>query len=372
MFLHFVIDSFYSLSVAKLLRKMHPDNRHIFVMMQRSGSSDQYSILQELQEEALTISPSDQTLYDRVDNTWLTQFDRIFIHGLFHSGLVALLLQKVSVETFQKIYFIPYDGEVQLAIRTLQSGNVNAPNVLALQKLINWIIPPGYQETRSEFFNSYDTSHCRFIELDPILVQPLQPLDMNEVESFVRHRVSARERSVTNIMIGHSCARNDNHIKVLNLLSPLAEESVRIILPMAYHVDEGYRQQVFEFGKSIFGHKLDLWKDYTSPDLYKEKLKQIDVAIFDLQELSGMGVITYLLMLGCKIYSSRSHFKKIQSILGFDCTLFLVDDLDLDIGSVFQSLNSEKSMDNYHGVIESRCSLESLFVNWNKLLAANV
>ncbi|NJN74759.1 MAG: hypothetical protein HC799_19215 [Limnothrix sp. RL_2_0] len=213
-------------------------------MMQHSGSSQQYSILEELRLEALAISPSDQNLYNRVSDAWLSQFDKIFIHGLFHSGLTHILLSKISEKTLQKIYFIPYDGDVQLAVRFLSEGNKNAPNIIALQRLINWVIPPGYQKVRSDFFASYDTSNCNFIELEPILLQPLQPIDIDEVEEFVKQRIySDRTLKTTNIMVGHSCSSNDNHIETLKLLAPLAGENIRVILPMSYHVDLDYRQK---------------------------------------------------------------------------------------------------------------------------------
>jgi len=369
MFLHFVIDSFYSLSISQLLKKLHPDNRHVFIMMQHSGSSQQYSILEELRLEALAISPSDQNLYNRVSDTWLSQFDKIFIHGLYHSGLIHLVLSKISEKTLQKIYFIPYDGDVQLAVRFLREGNKNAPNVMALQKLINWVIPPGYQKVRSDFFASYDTGNCNFIELEPILLQPLQPIDIDEVEEFVKQRISLdRTLKTTNIMVGHSCSSNDNHIEALELLAPLAGENVRVILPMSYHVDLGYRQKVVNIGQSLFGKKLDVWTEYVSPSEYRKQLMEIDVAILNLYDLSGLGVITYLLMIGSKVYSRSEHLAGIQSFVDNSCHMFYLDDLRKDPKLALICMNQEHLYENFKAVSRSRYSTRKVLDNWRKLL----
>jgi hypothetical protein len=368
MFLHFVLDSVYSLSIAELLKKIHPDNKHMFIMMQHSGSSQQYSTLKDLQRVALAISPSDQLLYERVSDAWLAQFEKVFIHGLFHTGLTQLLLNKVSAETFQKIYFIPYDSEVLLAIRLIKKGYCSAANVVALQKLVNWVIHPDYRKIRSDFFESYDASACRFIEMDPLMVQPLQPFNMDDIEDFVRQRCSKLSGTV-NVMIGHSCSRSNNHIETLKSLAFLSEENIRVILPMSYHVELNYRQEVCDLGKSIFGNKLIVWTDYMQPRQYREHLKLIDVGIFNLTESSGFGVISYLAMIGVKLYFNHEQLESgsISTLTQQGCRVFDFLDLDVNPSGILEPLLDDERINNFNLLSGLHFSTAKLIKNWTVL-----
>lgn len=344
-------------------------------MMQRSGSSDQYSILKDLQREVLAISPSDEVLYNRVSDSWLDQFDKIFIHGLFHAGLVYLLLNKVSEETFQKIYYISYDSEIQLAARCFSLGNVDAPNVLVLQRFIHWLVPPHYREVRKDFFDRCRTEHFNFMDnLHPIVPQPLQPADMERAELLIREKLSANQKDVLNVMVGHSCARNDNHHDVLKMISSLVFCNVRVVLPMSYHVDISYRESVRNLGVRIFGEKLQVWEKYEDPYVYQSKLALIDVAIFDQAELSGFGVITYLLLSGCKVFISSVHMKSSDiatlvrmGVKVYDASLLINDPLQ-----ALEPLSLCEAMHNFKVLSETYYDREKIIGNWEALASVGM
>ncbi|NJN74758.1 MAG: hypothetical protein HC799_19210, partial [Limnothrix sp. RL_2_0] len=65
-------------------------------------------------------------------------------------------------------------------------------------------------------------------------------------------------------------------------------------------------------GQSFFEDKLDIWTEYLSPSEYQKKLMEVDIAVLNLRELSGLGITTYLLMLGSKVYSRLEQLADIQ------------------------------------------------------------
>ncbi|KPQ39970.1 MAG: 4-alpha-L-fucosyltransferase (Fuc4NAc transferase) [Phormidium sp. OSCR] len=370
MFLHIVIDSYYSLETAKILKEIKNSSSHIFIMMRGSGSSNQYSILEELKEEVLAISPDHPQFYARFTDEWLRRFDKIFIHGMYHSSLIHALLNKTDPSTFDRIYFIPYDGDVQLAIKYIENGSSDHPQVVALQKIKNWVVPPKYREIRSKFFKNFQSEWCNFYELHPIVAQPLQPQNTRELEIFVKQKFS---QTVTpfRIMIGHSCSTNNNHISTLKQIAPLAQYDVQLVLPMAYHVDSAYRRKVYELGKSIFGDKVCLWDEYLSPKEYAQKLRDIDAAVFNLTQTSGFGVISYLIMCGSRVYLNRENLQSsdFRTLIHKGCNILEYEDLKKSPFSLLAPISELSALTNFDTVSNCTYSKKELTLNWQKLLS---
>jgi hypothetical protein len=369
MFLHIVIDSYYSLETAKILKEIKNSSSHIFIMMRGSGSSNQHSILEELKEEVLAISPEHSQFYARFTDEWLRRFDKIFIHGMYHSSLIHALLNKTKPSTFERIYFLPYGGDIQLAMQSLQSSPQVNLSFLAMQKIKNWILPPGYRSRQSFFFESYPSEQCNFFEVYPIIPQPLQPDCIAEVKNTVQSKLLYKS-SPLKILIGHSCSPSDNHILVLRKLAPLAKSDIQVCLPMAYHLDLEYRKEVYELARSIFGKKVSLWTEYLEPKQYAKKLKSIDIAVFNLKKDSGFGVMSYLLMCGTKLYASQRQLQSgdLRLLVDQGCTIFEYESLVDFPFSLLTPIDQEAALNNFKVISNSTYSRKMLKDNWKKLI----
>lgn len=102
------------------------------------------------------------------------------------------------------------------------------------------------------------------------------------------------------IMVNHSGDPTLNHIDALERLSKIPFNG-KIVLPMAYG-DGSYIKEVKEYAVSRWNNQVSVWDSYTEPAEYAQKLRQIDIAVFNSKIQQGMGNIIMLLWYGARLF----------------------------------------------------------------------
>lgn len=127
------------------------------------------------------------------------------------------------------------------------------------------------------------------------------------------------------IQIAHNSFSFNHHVKLLNFLSRFKEENIDIKMPMSYGVfgingafgGKDYIDCVGNYGKEVFGDKLDVMTVNIPFEEYVQYLWTVDIAVFDFNRPCGLGNIRILLYMGKKIFlPAENEFYKFLTSKG--------------------------------------------------------
>lgn len=145
---------------------------------------------------------------------------------------------------------------------------------------------------RSDYLNVVNYSGAGFTHL-PFTYQSI----LIDLPSLVKRKTVQSLR----IMVNHSGDLTLNHFDALNRLSKL-DCSFNVVLPLAYG-DKKYIADVKNQSIRMFGlDRVEVWEDYMPLTEYAERLKTVDVAVFNCSVQQGVGNIVPLLGSGTKIF----------------------------------------------------------------------
>ena len=109
-----------------------------------------------------------------------------------------------------------------------------------------------------------------------------------------------------NILVGHSAHPADNHIAILEKLTPcLQEGKAKCFLVLSYGED-AYRDRVVSYVEEHQLPNVEIIRDFMERDDYIRFLNRMDAAVFDSKGSYALGNITILLRLGKKIYLNEN------------------------------------------------------------------
>lgn len=102
-----------------------------------------------------------------------------------------------------------------------------------------------------------------------------------------------------NVVIGNSANYSNNHLEVMDAITP--NESLVLWVPLSYGNQDyaGYLQRI---GERKFGANFRVLSDYLPAEQYFEFLKKMDAGLFGNYRPMGMGNITILLTLGKALF----------------------------------------------------------------------
>lgn len=120
----------------------------------------------------------------------------------------------------------------------------------------------------------------------------------------VSEHIKEKSEEKSNILLGHSGDVAGNQQYALELLGKYKDENIRIYTPLAYG-DATYIQNVIKQGEKIFGSKFCPMTNFMDTSSYYEFLKNIDVAVFPMTRKMAGTTITYLNLLGKKMFINK-------------------------------------------------------------------
>ncbi len=112
--------------------------------------------------------------------------------------------------------------------------------------------------------------------------------------------------NTTNILLGNSSTKTNQHIDAINMLSKYKNENLAIYTPLSYG-DEIYGKEVADYGISIFGKKFIPIFDFIPTKKYNILMKSIDIGIMNHNRQQAGGNIFSLLYLNKKVFINKSN-----------------------------------------------------------------
>lgn len=146
------------------------------------------------------------------------------------------------------------------------------------------------------------------------------------------------------ILVGNSATKTNRHIEALSLLEKYSNEDINIICPLSYG-DKEYAKQVLEYGRKIFGTKFISLDKFIPKDEYIEMLARVEVAVFNNDRQQGMGNISKLLSMGCKLYL-REDTSMWKAYLRRSYSLYSINNINEEDFSTFISFPVAKAKKN--------------------------
>lgn len=116
------------------------------------------------------------------------------------------------------------------------------------------------------------------------------------------------------IMIGHSAHAYLQHKKIMKALYKFRDENILISLILSYGNME-YAKTVEDYALKMFPGKVEIIKNYMSPEEYFRYLKTVDIGIFDYTQQAALGNIWMLLYLEKKLYLNEKGILKLATRL---------------------------------------------------------
>ncbi len=117
-----------------------------------------------------------------------------------------------------------------------------------------------------------------------------------------------------NILLGHFASELNNLEFGLEILYKFRNENIKIYCTLSYGVDN-YREKIIRKGKEMFGDKFIPIIKYMPLKEYHAFLDTMDIVVYPMIRLAGVTTITYLSLIGKKIYMKKEMALK---LLDFD------------------------------------------------------
>ncbi|MEJ8816952.1 TDP-N-acetylfucosamine:lipid II N-acetylfucosaminyltransferase [Lacibacter sp. H407] len=261
----------------------------------------------------------------------INRSQRIILHGLWHEGVIRLLLLQPWL--IKKCYWMMWGGDFYY----YDSETVSKKRLI--KKLQHFV---GFVRGDYEFVREKYGAAGEFHESILYTVAFF--------EELVRKRTAGKEESIK-ILVGNSADPSNNHLQIFEILLPFKDAGIEVIVPLSYG-NESYRNDVVEKGAELFGDHFKPLLDFIPLDQYKKMLTEIQIGIFNHGRQQGLGNIITLLSYGKKVFLRKDvttwgAFKDLGVTL-YDIKEFTLTDIDPETRKEnIQSMKQYFTPENY-------------------------
>lgn len=284
--LHIMINTIFIEPFIMFINKNFNAKEHFFVIF---GGSD-YNVKLDNNINNLYIIKGEEKI--TVLQYYLYKADKIIIHGLFNERLIQILYFQPWL--LKKSYWVMWGGDfLYPEINSWQKKQV----IKKIQNIITNV--DGDVDFLQKNYNTYPKYYKSLTYLSNIFDDKL---------NYNLNKISKDEMW---ILVGNSASGTNRHEFILNKLTNLSNQNIRLITPLSYCKGNGnYPQKIIELGKSLYGDKFEPITNYLEYDKYIQLLFNIDIALFAHKKQESMGNIIHLLGFGKKVYldSQATHW----------------------------------------------------------------
>lgn len=178
-----------------------------------------------------------------------------------------------------------------------------------------------------------------------------------------------KKENVYRILVNHSANYRNYHIEVFEKIKQLGLplNSFEIIVPLSYSENKpGYKNEVIEKGKQLFGDSFIPIVEYMDIRDYCSLLKTIDFAFFAADRQIATINIEFLLVFGAKIYI-RDDITSWNHFISLGCKMFSYNNnFPENISELIQL--DQVSKDNNKQIILKKYSINTFKSEWSKIL----
>ncbi|MBP5424158.1 MAG: TDP-N-acetylfucosamine:lipid II N-acetylfucosaminyltransferase [Paludibacteraceae bacterium] len=110
----------------------------------------------------------------------------------------------------------------------------------------------------------------------------------------------------SDILVGNSASFSNNHIYVMNYLKKAnLPESIKYILPLSYGGNQLYADYVEKTYKSVFGNKIETFRNYIPLHEYNKTFLRLKAVILSAWRQESQGTAIMAFYLGLKVFMSE-------------------------------------------------------------------
>lgn len=303
--LHIITNDKFTSGYINFMLKRMKDYEHKFIVLEGKYKID--LMKKEYYDKIIVIKEMQDILNKNCKKT-MKSSDKIVVSGIFG---YEKYLPFLSNRILSKMYLQFWGGDFYCYRNTK----------IFTKKYVHKLLLNSCMKRCAGIINLIEEDYNKLSDIFPNKVKHyigIMPIDPRRKYIY---DTSTKGGIVTNIIIGNSATRENEHIEVFKMLEHIKNEDIKIICPLSYG-DMNYAKEVIDMGKEIFKEKFQAITDFMSYDEYSNFLSTIQVGIFNNNRQQAMGNINTLLRLGKKIYlrkgtSMWSDYKN-YNILIFD------------------------------------------------------
>ncbi len=219
----------------------------------------------------------------------ISQYDRVFLHGLDHRIVIFLFFHQPLAK---KCNWVTWGADVyyfKMRKKTIRHDifEMMRKRVILKLKEINSLYPELYS-LLEKVYKTKAGYRKSFYPVKKFAVDP----------SEVPENLKTEEKK---IMVGNSGDPANNHQQIFEALRHLKGEKIRIYCPLSYGKLD-YIEQVEKKGKEIFQEKFVSLRTTLPFEEYVALLTKIDIGIYNHKRAQAMGNIRLLIHLQKKLF----------------------------------------------------------------------
>jgi hypothetical protein len=168
------------------------------------------------------------------------------------------------------------------------------------------------------------------------------------------------------ILIGNSGAPSNEHIEALSWLAHLAEQPIKIVVPLNYGGDAKYVETVVKHGKALFADKFIAITEMLDKREYDKLLASVDVCVFGHHRQQGLYVVYSVFARQKKMYI-RSSTSSYEGLMANGFVVFPSEVIASQGFSEFINIDVKTTEHNAQ-LMQFTYSQEALLPKWHEAL----
>jgi len=331
MFIHlFTNESLYSSELLKLFEVTLDLKEHLFIF--RKGKTGKYIYSTEIESRIIYSTNYKHLIKYILPELKVAKW--IYFHYLPYGP--SLILWAINPKLISKSTWIIWGGDVFIHKQKNESLKHRIFEFLRRQIIPNFTEIASFLEDDAQEAKRIYKSNAQYI---PILY-PI-PVNLDNLKNLRKEKTDKTK----NILIGNSADPSNNHLEMLEMLSPFASQDINIYCPLSYYADQDYIKLIIKRGKELFLERfIPLTKMMTTQE-YAIFLNDMDIAIMNHRRQQGLGNILPLLYLGKKVYI-RSDISTFPFLINAGCKIFDACSMNKSNFATLISMDNNSREDN--------------------------
>lgn len=254
----------------------------------------------------------------------------IIVHGLNHvfTKMILVADKNIKIGWFAwgyDIYFLPkiidrlYASETHRFL-VQRSKTFTVVNQIKKSSFLRGLYYK-FVIRSEDYYTNYEKAHkrinyfCSYIKEDYDLFTSYYNTSTSfletgyfSIDQYLAGQETLRVHDLAyNILIGNSNSPECNHLDVFSKLKEYQELDAKLIVPLNYGEDKGYKNKVIEQGQIDFDSKFMPLLEFMDRGVYFELLAGCSTAVFYHYRQQAMGNIIAFLYMGGRVYLSSKN-----------------------------------------------------------------
>lgn len=349
--LHFFNFEKFTIDYINNINTCFPENENQFIVFSNQIKDSEKELLQKFPNVTLFSDRNSFNLKNIVENS-----NKIFLHSFECLHIFQIL--KIIFQLKKPAYWVIWGFDLYIYQERYKSLKYFIKHILrkiAIKKLSGIIY-----DVKGEYELAKKWYHTRAPYIEAGYLPDFSTIDVSPKQ---------KKECVYRILVNHSANYRNYHIEVFEKIKQLALplNNYEIIVPLSYSENKpGYKNEVIEKGKQLFGDSFIPIVDYMNIRDYCSLLKTIDFAFFAADRQIATINIEFLLVFGAKVYI-RDDITSWNHFVSLGCKIFSYNNNFPENISELTELEQDNKNNNKE-IILQKYSIETFKSEWSKIL----